>query len=277
MGKTILGRLARLALLTFVLCGATFDALFLRGMYYVNPNAENWRLLPYIVPAASYEQRVYIITTPDGTSLQTIDVSIDCKDAQGRTIRWISDGVPMPYYTDNSYEGNTQTICDKGWQPHSVNLVTTDEQGRDIRWEYGGGYTLYAYEGDRKKSSLMQNYDAQGTLLNQTVSTFRGNTRYDRATDGTGNLLSEGAVTTDARDNIVERWDRSLQDGKPVTSELHQSWVYDDAQRLEICTQEDGRVEYRWYDEQGRNIKYESVDEDGTLTAWQNYTDITRR
>ena len=83
MKKDICGRIARLALIAFVLCGAALGALFLRGVYHVQPNADNWRLLPYIVPAARYEQRVYIITTPDGTSLQTIDVSIDCKDAQG--------------------------------------------------------------------------------------------------------------------------------------------------------------------------------------------------
>ncbi len=55
MVRNVAKRLGQLALLTFVLCGATFGALFLRGMYYVRPTADNWRLLPYIVPAASYE------------------------------------------------------------------------------------------------------------------------------------------------------------------------------------------------------------------------------
>ena len=89
MKKDICRRIARLALIVFALCGAVFGALFLRGVYYVQPNADNWRLLPYIVPAAHYEQWIFTITTPEG-ALQTMDVSITCRDAQGREIRGIT-------------------------------------------------------------------------------------------------------------------------------------------------------------------------------------------
>lgn len=278
MWKTILGRLARLALLTVVLCGVTFGALFLRGLYYVHPNADNWRLLPYIVPAASYEQRVYIITTPDGASLQTIDVSIDCKDARGRTIRWISDGVLLPYYTDSSYEGNTQTIRDKGWQPHSVNRVTTDEQGRNIRYDYAdGSYAVMEYEGDNEEYSLSLHYDAQGTLTSRYIQTWDGNTQYVREEDGADNLEYEILYTLDERGNILSAQSTGWRAGVPESDTEQYKWEYDDAEGMSIRISEDGRMEYRWYDEQGRNIKYESVDEDGTLTVWQNYTDITRR
>lgn len=59
MVRSIGKRLGQLALITAVLYGITWGVLFLRGMYYVRPNADNWRLLPYIVPAASYEQCIY--------------------------------------------------------------------------------------------------------------------------------------------------------------------------------------------------------------------------
>lgn len=81
MVRSIGKRLEKLALIAFVLYGATFGALFLRGLYYVHPNADNWRLLPYIVPAARYEQRIHSAAWPGGA--QRFSVSISCMDAQG--------------------------------------------------------------------------------------------------------------------------------------------------------------------------------------------------
>ena len=101
MVRNVAKRLGQLALLTFVLCGATFGALFLRGMYYVRPTADNWRLLPYIVPAASYEQCIYSAEWFDGQR-ERASISISCKDAQGREIRGITlhEGDLLPLYSD---------------------------------------------------------------------------------------------------------------------------------------------------------------------------------
>ena len=115
MKKDVCGRIARLALIAFALYGITFGALFLRGMYYVQPNADNWRLLPYIVPAARYEQRIHSAAWPGGA--QRFSVSISCMDAQGREIRGVTlhEGDLLPLYSDTVYEGNRQTDYFKGW------------------------------------------------------------------------------------------------------------------------------------------------------------------
>lgn len=151
MKKDVCGRIAQLALIAFVLYGATSGALFLRGLYYVQPNADNWRMLPYIVPAASYEQCIHSIQWQD--SMQRLTVSISCKDAQGREIRGIvlhKDSL-LPYYTDISYAGNTQTVRNREWRFYSVDRVTTDELGRDIRYDYANGsYAVMEYEGEQR-------------------------------------------------------------------------------------------------------------------------------
>ena len=205
MKKDICGRIARLALIVFALCGAVFGALFLRGVYYVQPNADNWRLLPYIVPAAHYEQRIFTITTPEGAS-QTMDVSITCRDAQGREIRGITlhEGDLLPYYSDVSYEGNTKTVRHKDGRSYAVDRVTTDEQGRDIRYDYAdGSCTVMEYEGDSEECSLSLHYDAQGTLTSRHIRTQDGNTAYVRDEDGAGNPQYEIQYTLDGRGNTL--------------------------------------------------------------------------
>ena len=116
MVRNLAKRLGQLALLTVALFGAVLVPLFLRGMYYVQPNADNWRLLPYIVPAASYEQHIYSVKWIDGQQ-ERLFVSISCKDAQGREIRGVTlhEGDLLPIYSDTVYEGNTQTDYFKGW------------------------------------------------------------------------------------------------------------------------------------------------------------------
>ena len=279
MKKDICGRIARLALIAFVLCGAAFGALFLRGVYYVQPNADNWRLLPYIVPAAHYEQRIFTITTPEG-ALQTMDVSITCRDVQRREIRSITlhEGDLLPYYSDASYEGNTKTVRYKDGRYYAVDRVTTDEQGRDIRYDYAdGSCTVMEYEGDSKECSLSLHYDAQGTLTSRHIRTQDGNTAYVRDEDGAGNPQYEIQYTLDGRGNTLRAQSTTWRAGAPETDTEQYTWEYDDAAGTETCISEDGRTERLWYDEQGRVIKQETVTDSGTYTFYQTYTDITRQ
>lgn len=279
MKKDICGRIARLALIAFVLCGAAFGALFLRGVYYVQPNADNWRLLPYIVPAAHYEQRIFTITTPEGAS-QTMDVSITCRDAQGREIRGITlhEGDLLPYYSDVSYEGNTKTVRHKDGRYYAVDRVTTDEQGRDIRYDYAdGSCAVMEYEGDSEECSLSLHYDAQGTLTSRHIRTQDGNTAYVRDEDGAGNPQYEILYTLDGRGNPLRAQSTTWSAGAPETDTEQYTWEYDDAAGTETCISEDGRTERLWYDEQGRVIKQETVTDSGTYTFYQTYTDITRQ
>ena len=279
MKKDICGRIARLALIAFVLCGAAFGALFLRGVYYVQPNADNWRLLPYIVPAAHYEQRIFTITTPEG-ALQTMDVSITCRDAQGREIRGITlhEGDLLPYYSDVSYEGNTKTVRHKDGRSYAVDRVTTDEQGRDIRYDYADGSCIVVeYEGDSEECSLSLHYDAQGTLTSRHIRTQDGNTAYVRDEDGAGNPQYEILYTLDGRGNTLRAQSTTWSAGAPETDTEQYTWEYDDAAGMETRISEDGRTERLWYDEQGRVIKQETVTDSGTYTFYQTYTDITRQ
>lgn len=279
MKKDICGRIARLALVVFVLYGITFGALFLRGMYYVQPNADNWRLLPYIVPAARYEQCIYSAEWFDGQQ-ERASVSISCMDAQGREIRGVTlhEGELLPYYTDIWYDGNTQTVRNKEWRFYSVDRVTTDEQGRDIRRDYDdGSYTVMEYESDSEECSLSLSYDAQGTLTDRHIRTWDGNTKYVRDEDGTGNLQYEILYTLDERGNAVSAQSTSWREGAPETVTEQYIWEYDDADRLEICTLENGQVNRWWHDEQGREIKYEAVRDGDTNTFYHTYMDITRQ
>ena len=266
MKKDICRRIARLALIVFALCGAVFGALFLRGVYYVQPNADNWRLLPYIVPAAHYEQWIFTITTPEG-ALQTMDVSITCKDAQGREIRGITlhEGDLLPYYSDVLYEGNTRTVRHKDGRYYAVDRVTTDEQGRDIRYDYAdGSYAVMEYEGDSEEYSLSLHYDAQGTLTSRHVRTQDGNTAYVRDEDGAGNPQYEIQYTLDGRGNTLRAQSTTWSAGALETDTEQYTWEYDDAAGTETCISEDGRTERLWYDEQGRVIKQETVTDSGT-------------
>lgn len=279
MKKDVCGRIARLALIAFVLYGITFGALFLRGMYYVRPNADNWRLLPYIVPAARYEQCIYSAEWFDGQQ-ERAHVSISCMDAQGREIRGVTlhEGELLPYYTDIWYDGNTQTVRNKEWRFYSVDRVTTDEQGRDIRRDYDdGSYTVMEYESDSEECSLSLSYDAQGTLTDRHIRTWDGNTKYVRDEDGTGNLQYEILYTLDERGNAVSAQSTSWREGAPETVTEQYIWEYDDADRLEICTLENGQVNRWWHDEQGREIKYEAVRDGDTNTFYHTYMDITRQ
>lgn len=279
MKKDVCGRIARLALVAFALYGITFGALFLRGMYYVRPNADNWRLLPYIVPAARYEQCIYSAEWFDGQQ-ERASVSISCMDAQGREIRGVTlhEGELLPYYTDIWYDGNTQTVRNKEWRFYSVDRVTTDEQGRDIRRDYDdGSYTVMEYESDSEECSLSLSYDAQGTLTDRHIRTWDGNTKYVRDEDGTGNLQYEILYTLDERGNAVSAQSTSWREGAPETVTEQYIWEYDDADRLEICTLENGQVNRWWHDEQGREIKYEAVRDGDTNTFYHTYMDITRQ
>lgn len=278
MKKDICGRIARLALVVFVLYGITFGALFLQGMYYVQPNADNWRLLPYIVPAARYEQRIHSAAWPGGA--QRFSVSVSCMDAQGREIRGVTlhEGDLLPLYSDTVYAGNVQTDYFKGWNNYGVQHIVTDAQGRTVQIERpSGNVVLMQYDGESEEPSLIQTYDPQGVLLEQTVSTFSGNTRHSKTADGSGNVLSESEYMRDARGNWTSARSTNWIDGEERVWEATQAWEYDDANRLEICTQDNGQVEYRWHDGQGREIKYEVVTDSGTYTFYQTYTDITRQ
>ena len=202
MKKDVCGRIARLALIAFALYGITFGALFLRGMYYVQPNADNWRLLPYIVPAARYEQRIHSAAWPGGA--QRFSVSVSCMDAQGREIRGVTlhEGDLLPLYSDTVYAGNVQTDYFKGWNNYGVQHIVTDAQGRTVQIERpSGNVVLMQYDGESEEPSLIQTYDPQGVLLEQTVSTFSGNTRHSKTADGSGNVLSESEYMRDARGN----------------------------------------------------------------------------
>ena len=56
MKQGIFRRLCGLLLAAVAVYGLTFGALALRGLRYVAPDTESWRMLPYIVPAARYEE-----------------------------------------------------------------------------------------------------------------------------------------------------------------------------------------------------------------------------
>ena len=279
MVRSIGKRLGQLALIAFVLYGVTFGVLLLRGMQYVHLNADNWRLLPYIVPAASYEQCIYSAEWFDGQQ-ERASVSISCKDAQGREIRGIvlHERELLPYYTDIWYDGNTQTVRNKEWRFYSVDRVTTDALGRDIRYDYDdGSYTVMEYEGDSEEYSLSLGYDAQGTLTDRYIRTWDGNTKYIRNEDGAGNPQYEILYTLDERGNAVSAQSTSWGEGVPETDTEQYIWEYDDAEGAETCISEDGQIDRWWYDEQGRGIKYEAVRDSRTSTFYHTYTDITRR
>lgn len=149
MVRSIGKRLGQLAVIAFVLYGMMFGALFLRGVYYVRPTADNWRLLPYIVPAASYEQCIYSAEWFDGQR-ERASISISCKDAQGREIRGITlhEGDLLPLYSNTVYEGNRQTDYFKGWDNYGVQRIVTDAQGRTVQIERtSGDVVLMQYEG----------------------------------------------------------------------------------------------------------------------------------
>lgn len=279
MVRSIGKRLGQLALITAVLYGITWSALLLRGMYYVQPNADNWRLLPYIVPAASYEQCIHSVQWQG--SMQRLSVSISCKDAQGREIRGIvlHERELLPYYTDIWYDGNTQTVRNKEWRFYSVDRVTTDALGRDIRYDYDdGSYTVMEYEGDSEEYSLSLGYDAQGTLTDRYIRTWDGNTKYIRNEDGAGNPQYEILYTLDERGNAVSAQSTSWGEGVPETDTEQYTWKYDDMEGAETCISEDGQTDRIWYDEQGRPIRQESTLSDGSRHLNTIvYTDITRR
>lgn len=278
MIRSIGKRLGQLALIAFVLYGVTFGALLLRGMQYVHPNADNWRLLPYIVPAASYEQCIHSVQWQG--SMQRLTVSISCKDAQGREIRGIvlHERELLPYYTDISYDGNTQTVRNREWQFYSVDRVTTDEQGRDVRYDYDdGSYTVMEYEGDSEEYSLSLGYDAQGILTDRYIRTWDSNTKYIRNEDGAGNPQYEILYTLDERGNAVSAQSTTWRERVPETNTEQYTWEYDDMEGAETCISEDGQIDRWWHDEQGREIKYEAVRDSRTSTFYHTYTDITRR
>lgn len=279
MVRSIGKRLGQLTLIAFVLYGVTFGALLLRGMQYVHPNADNWRLLPYIVPAASYEQCIHSVQWQG--SMQRLSVSISCKDAQGREIRGIAlhkDSL-LPYYTDISYDGNTQTVRNKEWRFYSVDRVTTDALGRDIRYDYDdGSYTVMEYEGDSEEYSLSLGYDAQGTLTDRYIRTWDGNTKYVTYEDGAGNPQYEIRYTLDERGNAVSTQSTRWREGAPETDTEQYIWEYDDTEGAETCISEDGKTDRIWYDEQGRPIRQEITFSDGSRHLNTIvYTDITRR
>ena len=279
MKKDVCGRIARLALIAFALYGITFGALFLRGLYYVRPNADNWRLLPYIVPAARYEQCIYSAEWFDGQQ-ERAHVSISCKDAQGREIRGIvlHERDLLPYYTDIWYDGSTQTVRHKEWRFYSVDRVTTDALGRDIRYDYDdGSYTVMEYEGDSEEYSLSLGYDAQGILTDRYIRTWDSNTKYIRNEDGAGNPQYEILYTLDERGNAVSAQSTTWRERVPETNTEQYTWEYDDMEGAETCISEDGQIDRWWHDEQGREIKYEAVRDSRTSTFYHTYTDITRR
>ena len=279
MVRNLAKRLGQLALLTVVLFGAVLALLFLRGMYYVQPTADNWRLLPYIVPAASYEQHIYSAKWFDGQQERAF-VSISCKDKQGREIRDVTlhEGYLLPIYSDTVYEGNTQTDYFKGWGNYGVQRIVTDAQGRNIRYDYAdGSYAVMEYEGDNEEYSLSHHYDAQGTLTSRRIQTWDGNTKYVRDEDGAGNPEYEILYTLDERGNILSAQSTGWRAGVPETDTEQYKWEYDDANRLEICTREDGQIDRRWRDEQGREIRYEAETDGDINTFYHTYTDITRR
>ena len=279
MVRNLAKRLGQLALLTVALFGAVLVPLFLRGMYYVQPNADNWRLLPYIVPAASYEKHIYSVKRFDGQQ-ERLFVSISCKDAQGREIRGVTlhEGDLLPIYSDTVYEGNTQTDYFKGWDNYGVQRIITDAQGRRIRIEQtSGNVVLMQYEGDNEEPSLIESYDAKGSLLEQTSNTFSWNTLYSKIVDGNEKMLLESVYVLDARGNWTSARITDWIDGEERVQETAQLWEYDDANRLEICTREDGQIDRRWRDEQGREIRYEAEKDGDINTFYHTYTDITRR
>lgn len=122
----------------------------------------------------------------------------------------------------------------------------------------------------------MQSYDPQGVLFEQTAYTYSDNHVHGISTDGAGNLFWESNEVRDARGNVT--FDRSTYWGEERrTLETSWIWEYDDADRLEICTLENGQVNRWWHDEQGREIKYEAVRDGDTNTFYHTYMDITRQ
>ena len=282
MATSIGKRLGQLALLTVALFGAVLVPLFLRGMYYVQPNADNWRLLPYVVPAARYELMVqnFSILHYDFADSK---VQLTCYDGQDRPIRRITheDAYGLTYM-DYHYEGNVTVIqsVDVGMQ-HSTLRITTDELGREIRTDYAdGSYCIMEYEGDRTECSASFDYDAQGMLTSKMIRIFDGDTVYRREEDGTGKLLAEDTDTIDVHGNITASYGWYLQeDGTRKDFAQQQRWTYDDTERRETVRRAYGMTERFWYDAQERLIRQETDIEDGILYSGITieYTDITRR
>ncbi|MGI6181988.1 MAG: hypothetical protein ACOYIE_07920 [Agathobaculum sp.] len=276
MKKRILG----IVLSTALCFGAALGGLGLHGALYVRPDADNWRLLPWVVPAARYEQIVQRTGwAPEQTSRTY--TSILCYDAQDRLIRTVYYMRPDEWdicRTDFVYhDAQTYSEYFSGARQHRSHRITTDALGREIRAEFSdGGWAVYQYEGEWEKPVETERYDASGALIEKYVQTLDeyGNVRSSETWDADGRLYSQTNYTYDARGNVLTA-DTQYRDGDRHS--IRQSWEYD-GDSAAACYREDGQTNYFRYDAQGREI-YQSSTIEGSQNAYTIetvYTDITR-
>lgn len=194
MKKDVCGRIARLALVA--ICAVRHNVWRAVPARAVLCTAERGQLggcCRISSRAARYEQCIYSAEWFDGQQ-ERAGVSISCMDAQGREIRGVTlhERDLLPLYSDTVYESNTQTDYFKGWDNYGVQRIITDAQGRTVRIEQTwGNVELMQYEGNNQEPSLVQSYDPQGVLFEQTAYTYSDNHVHGISTDGAGNPFWE--------------------------------------------------------------------------------------
>lgn len=276
MKRGIFRRLCGLLLAAAAVYGLTFGALALRGLRYVAPDAESWLLLPYIVPAARYEQETSV-RYRQGVQAEA-SLVIRCYDAQGRLCRSIvwDKGGWVPRLTDFTYDGAVRTEWTKGAAAHGWLRVTTDQAGRDTRVELDDGRTaVLSYQADQTEPYRTEWFDPQGSLIEWSLWEREGDTA----------VYTSGGADRAASTRIVYRYDSrgnllSAQGGivgePPIDKQW--SWTYHDAERTAV-RHGGGQTVRFCYDAQGRTITESVYAEDGaeTYRAESVYREITRQ
>lgn len=278
--KDIFKRAGMLLASTAVCYGAVLGGLSLRGLRYVRPTAETWRVLPYVQPAVRIEQETEYHAKNGGRQRFTC-VSVIGYDEQDRPIwKYRVD----PFLTDEehwTYTGNQSEwrITNYG----SRRLITQEYDARNraiwMKNSDNGAQEVYHYRGEETIPYLTEAFDEQGELTEQEVSKVNADgNRIDNITYYGEWKGTTACRITDAHGHVLTftYFDENGQE-QSVTS--GGEWTYDDEAHTAICRfpgYDEGTIEYH-YDEQGRTIEYTDTEHNGTKTTHTSvFSDITR-
>lgn len=280
MNKNICKRVGMLLASTAICYGGIFGGFSLRGLQYVRPTAETWRVLPYVQSAARIEQETEYRAKNDGRQRFNL-VRVTGYDEQDRPIwQYCVD----PFLTDEehwTYTGNTSEWSIANYGSRQLITQEYDEQNRVIWLKNSDDdtETVYHYRGEETIPYLTETFDEQGELTKQEVSevdaegTCIDNVTYHGEGEGT-----TARRITDSHGNVLTYTDFDENGQEQVVSSGGE-WTYDDAARTAVCRFPDydgGTMEYH-YDEQGRIIELIETDRDGNKTTYSSvFTDITR-
>lgn len=279
MKRDLLKRVGMLAASTVICYGGIFGALSLRGLQYVRPIAETWRVLPYVQPAARIEQETEYRAKNDGRQRFHL-VCVTGYDEQNRPIwQYRVD----PFLTDEehwTYTGNTSEWRITNYGSRRLITQEYDAQNREIRAEDSDYETqVYHYRGEETIPYLTERYDLQGELCAQEVTEVDADgTRIDNVTYyGKGKDTTARRIT-DSHGNVLT-YTSFDENGQEQSASSGGEWTYDDEARTAVCRFPDygeDMMEYH-YDEQGRTIEFTDTDRDGDKTTYSSvFADITR-